>query len=309
MIHSHTQDGYPIEIPSKFRSYKIIQYLGCGGTCAVFLIQDENTQDQLTAKIISKKDVSSRHIINSVYNEVQILKTVDHPNIIKIYDFFEIKNDQEEEYFVIIMEYCKNGNLMSYAVDHGFNSETEKKKIVKKFLEAIKYLHDHGISHGDIKSENILLDENFSPKLCDFGFCKNRQIAGDESKTGTLYYAAPELFGKGQFDTLKSDIYAIGITLYSMNELCFPYLDEDDDSITKAIINGNLDIGDVIDEKLKKLIEKCTSLNPKSRPSIEDILHDEYFNESSMMNKDNNYAEMKISSYKNIEMIAPIIEM
>ncbi|KAK8839853.1 hypothetical protein M9Y10_031565 [Tritrichomonas musculus] len=310
MIQSNTQDGYPIEIPLRFHSYKIINYLGCGSTCAVFLIEDVNTQKQLSAKVISKKDVEERKIANSVKNEVRMLKEINHPNIIKIHDFFEIKNESEEEYYVIIMDYCKNGDLLNYVINTGFKDDSQKKKIIKKFLETIKYLHDNKISHGDIKSENILLDENFSPILCDFGFCKNTQFAGDDSKNGTLYYAAPELFGKGQFDTMKTDIYAIGITLYSMSALQFPYIEDDQDSIVQQITSGKLTLTGNIDNQLRNIVEKCTCLNPENRPSVEDLLRDDYFNtDDSYLSKDNNYSQRKITSHKNIDLPLPFLEI
>lgn len=251
--------------------------LGCGSTSAVVLVEDQISHSKYSAKIISRKNIEERNLMNSVLNEIKILKSLNHPHIIKIQEVFELKNELEEEYFVIIMEYCCNGDLLSYAVNKRFRSEQEKKKMIQGFLEAIQYLHNQGISHGDIKSENVLLDEHFNPKLCDFGFSRTKSIAGDESKNGTLYYASPELFKKGRFDTLKSDIWAIGITLYSLSELQFPFKDGDQNSIIKQILNCQLSIRSGIDYKLKKLVERCTLRNPELRPSIEDILHNDYF--------------------------------
>lgn len=65
-------------------------------------------------------------------------------------DFLELTNQIGEEYFVLITEYCENGNLLKYATNNGFKRESEKKKIIQVFLKAISYLHNHGISHGDI---------------------------------------------------------------------------------------------------------------------------------------------------------------
>lgn len=287
MITENTQDEYPINIPISFNGYSLIQFIDCGSTSVVFLVENEETKKQYSAKIMAKEDIVSRKIEKSIFNEVEVLQSINHPGIIKIEDFFEYKNALNEEYYVIIMEYCPNGDLLTYANDKGFKSEGEKKKIISGFLDAIKYLHNHGISHGDIKSENILLDENFSPKLCDFGYCRRSITAGDESKNGTLYYGAPELFVQGPFDTLKSDIYAIGITLYSINELQFPFLDGNQGFIVKQIINSKFSFRNGIDKKLLKLVEKCTAKNPKSRPSVEEILCDEYltYNNLDVQNK------------------------
>lgn len=219
MIHSNTQEGYPISIPSSFRGYKVIKNIGAGSTCAVFLVEDENSQERFAVKIVAVKDAVKRNTLKFFLNEVKILKMINHPNIVKIREAFELKDEHEEEYYAIVMEYCSNGDLLSYVKMEGFKSEFEKKKIIEGTLNAIKYLHENEISHGDIKSENILLDANYSPKLCDFGFSRTKKTGGEESKNGTLYYAAPELFIRGHFDTLKTDIYAIGIMLYSISEL------------------------------------------------------------------------------------------
>lgn len=277
MFQGQTQDGYPINVPFSFHSYNIIKYLGCGSTCVVLLVQDQNSNQLFSAKIMARKDIENRNMVNSICNEVKVLQMINHPHIIKLIEFFEIKNQFEEEYYVMITEYCPNGDLLTYATTNGFKSESEKKKIIQGFLQAIAYLHANGISHGDIKSENILLDQNWSPKLCDFGFCRISNVGDDHNKNGTLYYAAPELFQKGLFDTFKSDIYAIGITLYSLSELQFPFRDGDQNFIVKQIVSGCLSIRSNMDQILKKLVTKCTSMDPKKRPSIEDILHDDYF--------------------------------
>ena len=291
MLRLHTQDRYKINIPFTFRGYNVIKQLGCGSTCVVVLVEDQISHLKYSAKVIARKNIEERNLSNSVMNEIKILKSLNHPHIIKVKEVIDFKNDEEEEYFIIIMEYCCNGDLLTYAMNKRFRDEQQKKKILQGFLEAIQYLHSRGISHGDIKSENVLLDDHFNPKLCDFGFSRTNTIAGDESKNGTLYYASPELFRKGRFDTLKSDIWAIGITLYSLSELQFPFKDGDQNYIIKQILNCNLSIRAGIDSKLRQLVERCTMKNPELRPTIEDILHHEYFTvkERAHVNKYRNF--------------------
>lgn len=277
MLHTQTEDSYPIDVPMTFKAYNIVAVLGCGSTSVVCLVKNIYSGQQYSAKIISKIDVENRHILNSIYTEIELLRKLDNPHIVKLQDSFEIENNKKEKFIVIIMEYCENGDLLTYATKHGFLSDNQKKKIILGFLSAIKYLHSKGISHGDIKAENILLGKNYSAKLCDFGYSRTSKIAGDESKNGTLYYAAPELFYKGKFDTLKSDIWSIGITLYSLSELQFPFKDGDQDYIVQQIIRGNLSIRQGMEKKLRSLVEKCTQIKPESRPTIDDLIKDDYF--------------------------------
>lgn len=301
MFQAQTQDGFPISVPYSFNGYNVIQFLGCGSTSIVILVEDQNTKQKYSAKIISKKDIEDRHLSESIQKEISVLNSIEHPNIIKLYDVFEISDQNLNGYIVMMMEYCENGDLLTFATNHRFESENQKKKIIFGFLDAIKYLHNKGISHGDIKAENILLAEDLTPKLCDFGYSRTSVVAGNEAKNGTLYYAAPELFRKGKFDTLKTDIWAIGVTLYSLSELQFPFKDGDQNYIVKQIVNGNLSIRAGIDSKLRRIVECCTQMNPTDRPSINDLMKDEYFylEDETEENKDNNF-DMKLSNFSKL---------
>lgn len=303
MFNSQTQDGYSISVPMEFHHYKIVEYIGCGCTCIVVLVIDTNTDAEYAAKIISIQNVEDKKITKSTQQEVKVLKKLDHPNIIKIHETFELKTN-DDNYYVIIMDYCNNGDLLTYALKKLFSSEIEKKKIIYGLLDAIRYLHSKGISHGDIKSENVLLDSNYSPKLCDFGFCRTTKYAGNESKNGTLYYAAPELFTKGKFDTKKADIWAVGIMIYSLFELQFPFKDGKQSFIIKQIMSGNLLINKSLDPRIRKIVEQCTNVDPNKRPTIDEILQSDYFNEihnqQLIESKDNNSTE-----FKNIQNLMP----
>lgn len=279
MFEAETQDGFMISIPSSFHGYKLLQLLGCGSTCVVYLVADENTNLQYSAKIISKEDVGTRNLIPSIEKEIHVMKSLNHPNIIKLHDSFEMRNEYDEEFIVIILEYCSGGDLLSYATQHGFDSITQRNQILQGFLEGVRYLHEKNISHGDIKAENILLDGNLNAKLCDFGYCRTSSIAGDESKNGTLYYAAPELFHKGRFDTFKTDIWAIGITIYSLFELQFPFQDGNQQFIVQQIVKGRLNLRRGIDKRLRDFVNQCTRMDPINRPTIEELMTHELFAE------------------------------
>lgn len=277
MLHSATKNGYPIIIPLSFKNYHIIQSLGSGSTSIIVQLEQEDTYQQFAAKIMSKFDIYEQNLIDQINREIEVLKSLDHPNIIKIYDTFEIKNDRDDEYIVIVMDLCSNGDILALAQNSGFKDGQEKRKMLKQFLNAIRYLHKRNISHGDIKPDNILIDHNMNVTICDFGYCRKTIIAGDESKQGTLYYAAPELFHSGSFDTLKADIWSIGITLYALSELHLPFENGSTKVITDQIMQGKLSLSPEASPILTDLIKQCTQYYPNNRPSIDDIIAHEFF--------------------------------
>lgn len=277
MYYDSTIQGYFIEIPEHIHQYKLIKPIGKGGTSIIALCEDQKTHNLYAAKITSKKDTKNTQFLRYIENEMNILRKCDHPNIVKLYDSFEFKNkNNNDEFIIIIMEYCENGDLLDFEKTHKMEAK-EKKEILLNILNAIKYLHQHSISHGDIKADNILLDHNFVPKLCDFGFSRNQLICGEDSKFGTLYYLAPELILTGEFNALKSDIWAIGIMLYTLAGFHYPYKKGTESEIIDQILKGNLILNKQIDSNLLNIITQCTKIDPSQRPDIEQIITNKYF--------------------------------
>lgn len=295
MIRSSTFNGYKMKIPTSFEGYNVLEIINCGGTSVVALVEDQNMHSKYSAKIISKKYAIEQHLLQSIESEIKILKMINHPNIIQFYDSFEIYNDDKEKLIVIITEYCSNGDLLNFALNHQneFQKKSIQLKIFNGFLSSIKYLHEKRISHCDIKAENILLDSNLNPKLCDFGYSQTTVFQNDESfKRGTVYYLAPELCHPGAYNTLKADIYAIGILIYSLIELKFPVHGGSEAFVYSQISKGKLFFRKDADKKLLNLVIRCTFMDPKKRPSIDEIIKDEYFYEENEMKLDIPYFEL-----------------
>lgn len=278
MIQTKTKEGYDIQLPNIFKGYKIIKTLGNGGTSAVFQVQKQRTGKFYSAKVIPKKYIKENNMTNQIKTEIRIMKKIDHPNIVKFHESFEYKNIRQEIYIIIISEYCENGDLFTYCANERFDNENQKKSVFIGLLNAIKYLHDQKIAHGDIKLDNILLDSNLNAKLTDFGYCKTQEKMGDDSKSGTLYYAAPEMFIRGEFDTLKSDIWSIGICLYCLYQNCFPFRNGNYKSIVNQITSHKLSLGFTIEKDLRDIVERCTEKDAENRPTINDLINDEFFN-------------------------------
>lgn len=270
MFSAQTDRNYKIEIPMSFNGYNIVEFIDSGSFSAVAKVQDNISLQFFAAKIIPLNDMKSQDEMNMIYNEINILFSIDHPNIIKIYNWFNIKNNQNDEFIVIIEEYCINGNLVNYMNNSGLNSEFVKKNIEFGLIKAIDYLHRNGIAHCDIKPDNVLIDENHSAKLCDFGFAKLINNSSDLTRWGTVGFNAPELYRSGMVNFIKSDIWSIGITLYTISEHEFPFQSyENAQNGILSILTSN--------EELRIVVEKCTRFQSDERPDASDLLKEKYF--------------------------------
>ena len=164
IFKSCTQSGNQIIIPSYIKRYHILKELNKGSTCVVFLVEDQNTNEKYAAKIISKDDAIKKNTYQLIINEINVLKSISHQNIVKLYDDFDIKNADGECFIVLIMEYCENGDFLSFITTNAVDVEI-RISMFYQILLAIKYIHYKRISHGDIKLENILLDSHMFQNL------------------------------------------------------------------------------------------------------------------------------------------------
>lgn len=224
------------------------------------------TKDVRVVKIIAKSGLHKEEIESrSVFKEVEILKTVDHPNLPRIYEFFE-----DDINFYIVLELCKGGDLFDKIVEMQTFSEFEAAWIMQQILSGLTYLHAKKIIHRDIKPENILLDEknDLHIKIIDFDtatfFCKSGYHKGIY---GTPLYMAPEIV-KGRH-TEKCDLWSCGIILYILFTGGPPY-DGTDEEIFERLKNPSIQIDSLnpeLSEGAKDILKKLLEPDPSKRIS------------------------------------------
>ena len=215
------------------KSYEFIKELGKGSYGQVFRCQNKINGNVYACKKMSKKKIKNK---DQFKTEINLLRATDHPNIIKLYEIYE-----DNKYIYLIMEECSGGeffdSLAKRAKEKKMYTEKECAKIFKQILEAVNYLHAHGVCHRDLKPENILFSnvaDDSCLKLIDFGLSK--VIDGDKNlkgAVGTTFYMAPEVI-TGNYNE-KCDIWACGVILYIM--LCGkpPFYSQNEEELKKNI--------------------------------------------------------------------------
>lgn len=271
MYETQTIDGYKIHVPKSFEKYQIKCDINNGFLSSVVKVYDINTSCYYAAKIAPIKLIEETNMLKNVYNEICILEKIDHPYIIKYKDSFIVENNEKEEFVIIIEEYCSNGTLLDYIYKNEQKNDKQKKEIIINIAEGLKYLHNLGIAHCDIKLENILLDDNYNPKICDFNFAISSFAEYKSVNGGTYNYKPPEFKNDTNIDYFKCDIWSFAITIYAFITKYYPYK-----TVVKAH-EGNFLIL-LNDIKLISIIKKCLRIDPKSRPNIEELLSETYFN-------------------------------
>ena len=224
----------------KFHSeYKILRdSIGSGLFGQIYLCRQISTNKTFAVKIISKAGLPTDHLKKRlIEGQVKIMQEIDHPSILKIFDFFE-----DARNFYLVMEYVRGGDLFNKIEKYGRFSEKLAAKIMKQLLSAIAHLHSNHIIHRDIKCENILVEEHQAQmvvKLIDFDTVVKKKIDEEvKGVYGTVYYMAPEVIQGGYSE--KCDIWSAGVVLYTLITQHFPFGGDSDEAIMKAIAKNEI---------------------------------------------------------------------
>ncbi|OMJ82456.1 hypothetical protein SteCoe_16865 [Stentor coeruleus] len=197
--------------------YNIGKKLGSGAYAEVRFCTHRQNKANRAVKIIAKQLLESESAKNQFIKEIEILKLLDHPNIIRVFEFFEDENN-----FYIVMEHCKGGELFDEIIKHKNFNEYQAAHIIRQVFSCIAYLHSIRVVHRDIKPENLLLEEKddlFNIKLIDFGIATIIEEDDVQGMIGTPSYIAPEVINERYNE--KCDVWSAGVLMYIL--LCgFP---------------------------------------------------------------------------------------
>mmetsp|Transcript_3989 Transcript_3989/g.4621 ORF Transcript_3989/g.4621 Transcript_3989/m.4621 type:complete len:567 (-) Transcript_3989:194-1894(-) len=295
-----TQNLFREQLNGQFnKHYTIEKQLGQGSMGAVSMIRKTgyNKSIQLSNRKITQGDPFletgetsfalkeiimdrvSDEFMEELRNEIEILKTMDHPNIVKAYETFE-----ESKHIYLVMELCSGGDLYQRAP----YSEIEAAKIIQKLLSAIKYMHNKGIVHRDLKFENIMFEDgrpNAQIKLIDFGLSKKFLPDEDHRMTdgvGTIYTMAPQVL-QGVY-TSRADLWSCGVIAYILLSSLKPFRHKNRKYVIHKIMmcdyNFRGERWKHISDQAKEFVCELIKLDPSQRWTATQALKSDFLSQS-----------------------------
>ena len=276
----------------------IVLKIGKGGFGKVFQVCNKKTKKLYACKKVSKLNINN---LEKLRKEIEILKKLDHPNIVKLYEVFESENS-----LYLIMEECFGGELFEriWKRIQANDMYTEKGvcSLIRQIIGTIEYCHNNGIVHRDLKPENLLFlnegnEENNPIKIVDFGLSQYINLRQSlNSKVGSSLYVSPEVLA-GNYNE-KCDIWSAGIIIYILLSGEPPFYGPNDDTIYAKIKSLKYTFPEEkwknISEEAKDLISKML-IKQEKRLSASQVLQHPWFN----LIKDEKLSLTKLSFGKN----------
>lgn len=264
-------------IPKVFGNYEFVRKIGYGSFSSVVLVKHLKTKEYFACKIVSRQMLEEQQIFNRFEQEVRLMQSFNHPYVIHTYDVVF-----DPKYIYIVMEYCPNGELFSYILSLVRLPEMEVNRILRQILLALQYIHSRKVAHRDIKPENILLDSHMDIRLGDFGLCKE-MLQGNLLKTpcGSPFYAPPEIINNDRYDGTKSDIWSLGVVVFTMATGALPWTHTNHAQLFKQITTTDVVVPQDLSPPLRQIISMMLQRDPKSRPSPAELLAMPWLQEDS----------------------------
>lgn len=252
---------------------KELERIGCGATSEVFKSLNTESNEIVAYKKIHKNLLIDNNSINRIMREAEILKELNHPNIIKLHSY----NHWEEE-AAIELEFVEGKNLRDWLDLYGNEYFDVKLSILFEISKGLAFAHEKAVLHRDLKLENILISNKGEVKITDFGLSRIIETAS-MTKTGmmigSIAYMAPEMFrnNKGSY---AADIYSFAVLAFELLLGRLPFKAENPQSLIHSICTEEIEDFDsslsFVDPDIRKVLKKCLEKNPEDRPqSILDI--------------------------------------
>lgn len=249
--------------------YDLDKVLGKGHYGIVRLARHVFTGLEVAVKVIDKTKLDQRET-EHLLKEVQCMKLVRHPNVVRLYQVISTKNK-----LYLVLELGNGGDLLDYLnnMPHGID-EPRTKILFCQIIRAIAYCHHLHIVHRDLKPENIIFNEDYSVlKLTDFGF-SNEFSPGQKLMTycGSWKYSAPEILLQEEYDPPAVDVWSLGVMLFQMVAGRLPFSEVNESETLTKIMDGHYEVPDNLSPQLQDLLKKMIVVDPQHRITVDEIL-------------------------------------
>ncbi len=246
--------------------YEIIEIIGVGGMAVVYKAFDNIDNRIVAVKVLKDEFLQNEEFRRRFKNESKAIAVLSHPNIVKIYDVSYGDNLQ-----YIVMEYVDGITLKEYIEQQGRLDIREAIYFVTQILRALQHAHDKGIVHRDIKPQNIMLLQDGTIKVTDFGiarFSRSETRTMTDGAIGSVHYISPEQ-AKGSVTDAKTDLYSVGVVLYEMltgkvpfqsdNAVSVALMQLQNDPVKPRELNPDIPVG------LEQIVIRAMQKNPNDR--------------------------------------------
>ena len=268
----------------QIRKYYKGRLLGKGGFAKCYEFVCAENKKNFAAKVIAKSSLVKSRAKQKLISEIKIHKSLHHPQIVAFEHYFE---DTENVY--ILLEMCQNQTLNELLKRRKRLTEIEVQCYIVQLIKALKYLHSHRVIHRDLKLGNLFLTDKMELKVGDFGLATKLDFEGERKRTvcGTPNYIAPEILDGKSGHSYEVDIWSLGVIVYTLIIGKPPFETQDVKTTYKRIKMNNYSFPEsaVISEAAKNLITEILVTDPSKRPTLDQILTHDFFNQGTSIPK------------------------
>ncbi|CAN8258411.1 unnamed protein product [Cochlearia groenlandica] len=275
------QNQKPTTTPAKILlgKYELGRRLGSGSFAKVHLARAIESDELVAVKIIEKKRTIESGMEPRIIREIDAMRRLrHHPNILKLHEVMATKSK-----IYLVMELAAGGELFSKVLRRGRLPESTARRYFQQLASALRFSHQDGVSHRDVKPQNLLLDKQGNLKVSDFGLSalpEHLQNGLLHTACGTPAYTAPEVISRRGYDGAKADAWSCGVILFVLLVGYVPFDDSNIASMYRKIHRRDYRFPSWISKQAKSIIYQMLDPNPETRMSIETVMRTNWFKKS-----------------------------
>ncbi|TUV13731.1 Serine/threonine-protein kinase PLK1 [Bagarius yarrelli] len=259
--------------PRSMKRYMRGRFLGKGGFAKCYEITDMDTKEVFAGKVVPKSLLMKPHQKEKMSTEIAIHKSLDNPHVVGFHGFFE-----DDDFVFVVLEICRRRSLLELHKRRKAVTEPEARYFMRQTIQGVHYLHNNRVIHRDLKLGNLFLSDDMEVKIGDFGLATKIEFDGERKKTlcGTPNYIAPEVLCK-KGHSFEVDVWSLGCILYTLLVGKPPFETSCLKETYVRIKKNEYTIPRHINPVATALIRRMLHADPTLRPSVADLLSDEFF--------------------------------